>query len=59
MVSSLFIGTDFSELIGKNKKPNLSYWVGGQYIVDAQGNRNYVITSIILKGQRPEIIIDL
>jgi hypothetical protein len=59
MASSPFIGIDSSVLSGKSKKPDLSYWVGGQYITDAQGNRNYVITSVVLKGQRPEIIIDL
>jgi len=59
MVSLPFIGIDFSALSGKNKKPDLSYWVSGQYLTDAQGNRNYAITSVTLKGQRPEIIIDL
>lgn len=59
MASSPFIGIDSSELIGKNKKPDLSYWISGKHITDAQGNRNYIITSINIKSQRAEVILDI
>jgi len=58
MAFSNFIGIDFSELTGKAKKPDLSYWVSGQYITDAQGNRNYVITAIHIAGQRKAVVLD-
>jgi hypothetical protein len=59
MNSPIFIGIDLQEFLGEIKKPDLSYWISGKYIMDAQGNRNYIITSINIKGQRPAIVLDI
>lgn len=71
MESLPFIGIDYSALIGRHealeahgtvtvpKKPDLSYWVGGKYITDAQGNQRFRIEYIYSIDDRKRVIIGL